>query len=122
VKLRESSTEMLEMLQNAYRTEAMTQDTIFQLRKHFKATDIREVDNAQGGRPSNDVIDVNIYNAEQMLKDRRLSLRKMTACLNVSLEKVHHTLRVELGMSQVCTRWFIVTLVLSREKKMKYSQ
>jgi hypothetical protein len=39
------------------------------------------VDNAQSGRPSNAVTNVNTEKAEQMLKeDRTLSLREMIGC------------------------------------------
>jgi hypothetical protein len=45
----------------------------------------------------------NVDKAEQLLKeDRRLSLRDS---LNVSLERVHQIVTVQLGMSRVCARW-----------------
>jgi hypothetical protein len=33
----------------------------------------------------------------------------MTGCLNVSLERVQNIVTVEMSMSCICTRWYIVT-------------
>jgi hypothetical protein len=57
---------------------------------------------------------VSIDKAEQLLKDRRLSLRELFGSLNVLLERVHPSM-VELGMSQMCARW--VLRDLSDEQK-----
>jgi hypothetical protein len=51
------------------------------------------------------VVDANTDKVEQLLKkDRKLSLRELLGSLNVSLERVHHIITVESGMSQVCAR------------------
>jgi hypothetical protein len=70
------------------------------------------------GRPSTDVTDVNIDKAEQLLEeDRRLSLRELSGSLNVSLERLHHIITLELGMCRLCTKW--VPCDLSDEQKRK---
>jgi hypothetical protein len=47
-----------------------------------------------------------IDKAEQLLReDRKLLLRELSGNLNVSLERVHHIIIVEWGMSWVCARW-----------------
>jgi hypothetical protein len=76
VKLGKSNAETLHMIENAYGTKGMRRATVFQWWKHFKARNIRVVDDTQSGGTSNVVMDVNIDIAEQMLKeDSRLSLR-----------------------------------------------
>jgi hypothetical protein len=108
----------LEMLQNVYGTEAMSRATVFRWWKHFKDRNKRVVDDARSGRPSTAVTDVNIDKAEQLLKEnRRWSSRKLSGILNVSLERIHHIVTVELGMSQVCARW--VPRDLNDEQKRK---
>jgi hypothetical protein len=105
VKLGKSGEKTLEKLQNAYGTEAMSRVTVFRWWKHFKDGNKRVVDDVQSGRPSTAVTDVNIDKAKQLLKeDRRLSLRELSGSLNMSLERVHHIVTVEVGMSQVCAR------------------
>jgi hypothetical protein len=94
------------MLKKAYGTEEMSQATVFQWWKHFKARYTRVLYTAQHGRPSNAATGVNIDKAKLMVKeDRRLSLRELSGSLNMSLERVHHIVTVEEGMSQECTRW-----------------
>jgi hypothetical protein len=57
MKLGKGNILTLEMLQNAYGTEAMRRATVFQWWQHFKARNISVVDDAQSGRPSIVVID-----------------------------------------------------------------
>jgi hypothetical protein len=118
VKLRKSSEEVLQILQNVYGTEAISRATVFRWWKHFKDGNKKVVDDARSGKPSTAVTDVNIDKAKQLLKEgRRLSLRELSGSLNVSLERVHHIITVELGMSRVCARW--VPCDLSDEQKRK---
>jgi hypothetical protein len=65
----------------------MSRATVFRWWKHFKDGNKRVVEDARSGRPSTAVTDVNIDEAEQLLKDKRLSLRELSGSLNVSLEK-----------------------------------
>jgi hypothetical protein len=79
----------------------MSRATVFRWWKHFKEGHRRVVDNAHSWRPSTVVTDVNNDKAEQLLKNRRLSLRELSGNLNVSLERVHVIVKEELGLSQV---------------------
>jgi hypothetical protein len=68
---------------------------VLQWQKQFKDGDKRVVAKAQSGRPSTVIADVITDKVEQLLKeDRRLSLRELHGTLNVSLERVHHTVGV----------------------------
>jgi hypothetical protein len=97
VKLRKSSEEML---QNVHGIEAMNRATVFQWQKHFEDGNKRVVDGTQSGRPSTGITDVNTDKAEQLLKkDRRLSLTAFYGSLNMSLERVHYIITMELCMS-----------------------
>jgi hypothetical protein len=56
----------------------------------------------KSGRSRTALEDVNIDKTEQMLKkDRPLSLKEMSGSANISPERIHHIIMVELGMSQV---------------------
>jgi hypothetical protein len=66
----------------------------------------------EAGRPGNSV--TNVDKAELLLKDRILSLRDS---LNMSLERVHQIVTMQLAMSRVCAR--LVPRDLSQEKKRK---
>jgi hypothetical protein len=91
---------ILKVLQNVHGTEAMSQVTVFQWWKLLKMeTKGWLVTLKVGGRLSIAVTDVNIDIAEQLLEDRRLSLMDFSGSLNVSLERVHYIVTVELGAS-----------------------
>jgi hypothetical protein len=77
------------------------------------------VDDTQSGRPVTTVTDVNVDNADQLLKgDRKVSLRELSGSLNVSLKSVLHVITVELSMSRMCA--VLVPHGLSDEKKRKH--
>jgi hypothetical protein len=71
---------------------------VFQWWKHFKDENKRVIDDGRSQRPCTAVTDVNSDKAEQLLKDRRLSLRELCGSLIMSLEKVDHIVTVDLGM------------------------
>jgi hypothetical protein len=60
--------------------------------------------------------DMNIDKAEYPLKDRRLLIGELSHSLNVSTQRVHNIITVELGKSRVCPR-----LVHHHISKVKFS-
>jgi hypothetical protein len=74
---------------------------------------------APSGRWITAVTAVNTDEAEQLLKEyRSLSLRELSVSLNVSLERIHHIVTVETGMSYACARW--VPCDICDEQKRKH--
>jgi len=67
---------------------------------------MRVIDKACSGRPSTAVTDVSIAKAAELLEnDRRLTLHKLSASLNISFEHTQHIVTEILQMRRVCARW-----------------
>ena len=106
VKLGKSGNETLEMVWQAYGGETFNCAAVFQWWRHFKDGNTRVINKARSGRPSTVVTDVNIAkNAELLENDRRLTLRKLLASLNISFEHTQHIVSEILQMCRVCARW-----------------
>ena len=61
---------------------------------------------ACSGRPSTAVTDVYIAKTAELLEnDRRLTLRELSASLNISFEHTQHIVTEILQMCRVCFRW-----------------
>ena len=103
VKLGKSGNETLEMLRQAYGGETLSGAAVFQWWRHFKDGNMRVINRARSGRPSTAVMDVNIAKAAELLKnDRRLTLRELSASLNISFERTQHIVTEILQMCRVC--------------------
>ena len=103
VKLGKNSNETLEMLRQAYGGETLSCAAVFQWWGHFKDGNTRMIDKARSGRPSTGVTDVNIAKAAELLEnDRRLTLRELSASLNISFEHTQHIVTEILQMRRVC--------------------
>jgi len=103
VKLGKSGNETLEMLQQAYGGETLSHAAVFQWWRHIKDGNSRVIDKACSGRPSTAVMDVNIAKAAELLEnDRRLTLRELSASLNISFEHTQHIVTEILQMRRVC--------------------
>ena len=106
VKLGKSGNETLEMLWQAYGGETLSHAAVFQWWRHFKDGNTRVINKAHSGRLPNMVTDVNIAKAAEMLEnDRRLTLRELSASLNISFERTQHIVTEILHMCHVCARW-----------------
>jgi len=90
VKFGKSGNETLEMLRQAYGGETLSRAAVFQWWWHFKDGNMRVIDKARSGKPSTAVTDVNIAKAAELLEnDRRLTLRELSASLNI-FERTQH--------------------------------
>ena len=79
------------MLRQAYGGETLSRVAVFQWWRHFKDGNTRMIDKACSGRPSTAVTDVSIAKAAELLEyDRRLTLRELSASLNISFERIQH--------------------------------
>jgi len=106
VKLGKSGNEALEMLRQAYGGETLSRAAVFRWWRHFKDGNTRVIDKARSGRPSTAVTDVSIAKAAELLKnDQRLTLRKISASLNISFKRTQHIVTEILQMCRVCARW-----------------
>jgi len=106
VKLGKSGNETLEMLRQAYGGGTLSCAAVFQWWRHFKDGNTRVTNKACSGRPSTAVTDVNIANTAELLEnDRRLTLRELSASLNISFECIQHIVTEILQMHRVCARW-----------------
>ena len=64
------------------------------------------IDKARSSRPSTTVTDVSIAKAAELLENvRRLTLRELSASLNISFERIQHIMTEILQMCRVCARW-----------------
>ena len=106
VKLGKSGNETLEMLWQAYGGETLSCATVFQWWRHFKDGNMRVIDKARSGRPSTAVTDVSIAKAAQLSENnRRLTLRELSASLNISFKRTQHIVTEIPQMHHVCARW-----------------
>jgi len=106
VKLGKSGNETLEMLWQAYSGETLSRAAVFQWWRHFKDGNTQVIDEARSGRPSTAVTDVIIAKTVELLEnDRRLTLRELSASLNISFECTQHIVTEILQMRRVCARW-----------------
>ena len=95
-----------EMLWQAYGSETLSCTAVFLWWRHFKDSNTRVIDKARSGRPSTVITDVNIAKAAELLEnDRRLTLRELSASLNISFERTQHIVTEILQMHRVCARW-----------------
>ena len=103
VKLGKSVIETLEMLRQAYGGETLSRAAVLQWWRHFKDGNKRVIDKARSGRPSTAVTDVSIAKPAELLEnDRRLTLRELSASLNISFERTQHIVTEILQMRFVC--------------------
>ena len=102
VKLGKRGNETLEMLRQAYGGETLSCAAVFQWWRHFKDGNTQVIDKARSGRPSTAVTDINIAKAAELLEnDRRLTLRKLSASLNI-FERTRHIVTEILQIRRVC--------------------
>jgi len=103
VKLGKSGNETLEMLRQEYGGETLSRAAVFQWWGHFKDDNTRVINKARTGRPSTAVTDVNIAKAVELLEnDRSLTLRILSASLNISFQRTQHIVTEILQMRRVC--------------------
>ena len=94
------------MLRQAYGGETISHAAVFQWWRRFKDSNTRVIDKARSGRSSTAVMDVNIAKAAELLEnDRRLTLHKLSASLNISFERTQHIVTEILQMRCACARW-----------------
>jgi len=105
VKLGKSGNKILEMLRQAYGGETLSRTAVFQCWRHFKDGNMRVIAKACSGRLSTAVTDVNIAKAAELLEnDRRLTLRELSASLNISFECTQHIVTEILQVRHVGTQ------------------
>jgi len=96
-------TKHLEMLRQAYDDEELSRTAVFPWWRHFKDGNTRVIDKTRSGRPSTAVTDVNIAKAAELMEnDRRLTLRELSASLNISFERTQHIVTEILQIRRVC--------------------
>jgi len=90
------------MLRQPYGGETLSRAAVFQWWRHFKDGNIQVIDKACSSRPSTAVTDINIAKAAELLEnDRRLTLRKLSASLNI-FERTRHIVTEILQIRRVC--------------------
>ena len=103
VKVGKSGNETTEMLRQDYGGETLSGAAVFQWWRRFKDGDTRVIDKARSGRPSTAVTDVNIAKTAELLEnDRRLTLRELSASLNISFERTQRIVTDTANASCVC--------------------
>jgi hypothetical protein len=101
-----SATETLELVQKAYRNEAVSRSKVFRWYSRFRdGRDLVE-DDERGGRPKWTRTEVNIGAVADLVKDDRRIASRMTAeSLNIPKTVVLRILKEDLGKRKLCARF-----------------
>jgi len=108
----EISTELNSVLGDNAPSDATIYRWIAEFQRGRKSTE----DEHRSGRPVDMCTDENVQRVNDMITtDRRLTVRYVAECLNLSYGTTHHVITDVLGYSKVCARW--VPRMLTPENK-----
>ena len=98
----EISTELNSVLGDNAPSDATIYRWIAEFQRGRKSTE----DEHRSGRPVDMCTDENVQRVNDMITtDRRLTVRYVAECLNLSYGTTHHVITDVLGYSKVCARW-----------------
>uniref|UniRef100_A0A1B6MJV2 Mos1 transposase HTH domain-containing protein n=1 Tax=Graphocephala atropunctata TaxID=36148 RepID=A0A1B6MJV2_9HEMI len=116
VLLQKSPCETLELLNQAYRDEAMKKSQVYEWHKRFREGRINIEDDDRSGRPSTATTDDNIERVRQVVREnRRITIDEILSKVNLSHGSVHTILHDHLNMHRICLR--MVPKMLTPEHK-----
>mgnify|MGYP003487327817 FL=1 len=86
--------------------DAPSQATVYRWVAELKRGRQSTEDEHRSGYPVEACTDENAKSVQDMiLKDRRLTIRHVAECLNLSTGTIHHIISEVLGYNKVCTCW-----------------
>ncbi|GFW54761.1 protein GVQW3 [Trichonephila clavipes] len=116
VRLGKSGASTLEMIQQAYGRESLSQAQVFRWHKMFKEGRESEEDKPRAGRPSTSRTAENEQRVRHLLNtDRRLSVRMIAEQLGMDKMVVHKIISEDLRMRMICAK--LVPKVLTDVQK-----
>ncbi|GBM73368.1 Putative uncharacterized protein FLJ37770 [Araneus ventricosus] len=104
-KLDKTATETYEMLVKVYGVDTVSKKCVFEWFKRFRDGEEDVKDEPRSGRPPTSTTPDNIERVRRILADdRRLSLRKITEQLRISLDSVSNIIyeHLQKGKKKVC--------------------
>jgi len=115
--LGKTQTESLEMLQEAFKEQALSRARVFEWFSRFKKGDLSTEDQPRSGRPSSSRNDENIVKIREKLnEDRRYTIDELSEVTGVSWSLVQRILTQDLGMRRVAAK-FIPRLLTEDQRK-----
>lgn len=105
VGLDKTPSETLKMLESSKTTKKCCKALVFKWHKRFREGRDSIEDDERCGRPSKVRISMSDKVKDLVYRDRRHTLRSLSAELGISTSTVHDILKQDLGMSKVCARW-----------------
>lgn len=116
VKLENSATETLAMIEKAYGNDALSKAQVFRWHKTFKEGREDVEDEQRSGRPSTAHTLDNVAKVRAALNtDRRLSVRLIADKVELPKSIVHEIITTELQMRKICAK--LVPKVLTDDQK-----
>lgn len=104
--LGKTPTESLEMLQEAFKEQALSRAWVFEWFSRFKKGDLSIEDQPRSGRPSSSRNDENIAKIREKLnEDRRHTIDELSEVTGVSWSSVQRILTQDLGMRRVAAKF-----------------
>jgi len=115
--LGKTSTESLEMLQEAFKGQALSRARVFEWFSRFKKGDLGIEDQPRSGRPSSSRNDENIAKIREKLnEDRCYTIDELSEVTGVSWSSVQCILTQDLGMRRVVAK-FVPRLLTEDQRK-----
>jgi len=115
--LGKTPTESLEMLQEAFKEQALSHARVFEWFSRFKKGDLSIEDQPCSGRPSSSRNDENITKIREKLnEDRRYTIDELSEVTGVSWSSVQRILTQDLGMRRVAAK-FVPHLLTEDQRK-----
>ena len=110
------ATEAHEMLQKAFKEEALSRTQVFEWFARFKRGEMIVEDHPHSGRPSTSRSDEHVKKIRQKIKeDRRYTIDEISEALGVSWSSCQRILTVDLNMRRVAAKF--VSRLLTQEQK-----
>jgi len=117
-KLRKSSSETFELLQQAFGVDVLSRTKCFEWFKRFKEGRTSVKNNQRPGRPSTSKTNETVARVREIIRNnRRLTIREVAENIGISYGSCQEILTKELGMSRIAAKF--VPHLLTNEQKPK---
>ena len=118
VKAGRSAVEIIELINKAYGSVAMSRANVYRWYAHFRDGREDVKDDARSGRPSTARTDENVESVRLLTEDRHATLQMIADRLNIGRETVRRIVTEDLGKRKICTRF--VPHVWTTEQKQEH--